>query len=137
MNILIAEPLAAAGIEMFQSQEGWNVIVSNPKEYTHHLAEADALLVRSAVQVNSSVLERAPRLRVIGRAELGVNKGPRDAATGAGVWVMNPRGGTAIPAAEHTLGLMLAMARHIPQASASTRAGKWEKKKFMGAELRG
>ena len=58
MNILIAEPLAAAGIELFQSQPGWNVIVSNPKEYAQHLAHADALLVRSAVQVNQNVLEK-------------------------------------------------------------------------------
>src|SRR5215813_1963561 len=137
MNILIAEPLAAAGIEMFQSQEGWNVIVSNPKEYTRHLAEADALLVRSAVQVNSAVLDRARRLRVIGRAGIGVDNVDLDAATCAGVLVMNTPGGNAISVAEHTLGMMLAMARHIPQANTSTRAGKWEKKKFIGAELRG
>src|SRR5947209_2457148 len=137
MNILIAEPLAPAGIEMFKSQDGWNVIVSNPKEYAQHLADADALLVRSAVQVNRSVLEKAPRLRVIGRAGVGVDNVDLDAATDAGVLVMNTPGGNAISVAEHTLGMMLAMARHIPQANASTRAGKWEKKKFMGSELRG
>ena len=71
MNILIAEPLAPAGIELFQSHAGWNVIVSNPKEYAQHLAHADALLVRSAVQVNQAVLEKAPKLRVIGRAGVG------------------------------------------------------------------
>ena len=137
MNILIAEPLAPAGIELFQSQPGWKTIVSSPKEYAQHLAEADALLVRSAVQVNQSVLQRAPRLRVIGRAGVGVDNVDLDAATAAGVLVMNTPGGNAISVAEHTLALMLAMARHIPQANASTRAGKWEKKKFMGNELRG
>lgn len=137
MNILIAEPLATAGVELFQSQPGWNVIVSNPKEYAQHLAEADALLVRSAVQVNQSVLQKAPKLRVIGRAGVGVDNVDLDAATAAGVLVMNTPGGNAISVAEHTLALMLAMARHIPQANASTRAGKWEKKKFMGNELRG
>ena len=137
MNILIAEPLAPAGIELFRSQAGWNTIVSNPKEYAQHLAEADALLVRSAVQVNKSVLEKAPKLRVIGRAGVGVDNVDLDAATEAGVLVMNTPGGNAISVAEHTLALMLAMARHIPQANASTRAGKWEKKKFMGHELRG
>src|SRR6478752_5725369 len=137
MNILIAEPLAAAGIEHFKAQEGWNVIVSNPKEYAQHLATADALLVRSAVQVNKTVLERAPKLRVIGRAGVGVDNVDLDAATDAGVLVMNTPGGNAISVAEHTLAMMLAMARHIPQANASTRAGKWEKKKFMGNELRG
>src|ERR1700754_2502905 len=134
VNILIAEPLAAAGIEMFQAQEGWNVIVSNPKEYSQHLAEADALLVRSAVQVTSAVLDRAPRLRVIGRAGIGVDNVDLDAATCAGVLVMNTPGGNAISVAEHTLALMLSMARSIPQASQSTKSGKWEKKRFMGTE---
>ena len=137
MNILIAEPLAPAGIELFRSQPGWNTIVSNPKEYAQHLPEADALLVRSAVQVNASVLEKAPKLRVIGRAGVGVDNVDLDAATEAGVLVMNTPGGNAVSVAEHTLALMLAMARRIPQASASTRAGKWEKKKLMGNELRG
>ncbi len=137
MNILIAEPLAPAGIELFRAQAGWNTIVSNPKEYAQHLADADALLVRSVVQVNKAVLEKAPKLRVIGRAGVGVDNVDLDAATEAGVLVMNTPGGNAISVAEHTLALMLAMARHIPQANASTRAGKWEKKKFMGNELRG
>src|SRR5258705_3164478 len=137
MNILIAEPLALAGIELFQSQPGWNTIVSNPKEYERHLAEADALVVRSAVQVTKEVLAQAPKLRVIGRAGVGVDNVDLEAATAAGVLVMNTPGGNAISVAEHTLALMLAMARHIPQANASTRGGKWEKKKFLGNELRG
>ena len=83
------------------------------------------------------MLEQAPKLRVIGRAGVGVDNVDLDAATAAGVLVMNTPGGNAISVAEHTLALMLAMARHIPQASASTRAGKWEKKKFLGNELRG
>ena len=83
------------------------------------------------------MLEKAPKLRVIGRAGVGVDNVDLDAATAAGVLVMNTPGGNAISVAEHTLALMLAMARHIPQANASTRAGKWEKKKFLGNELRG
>ena len=137
MNILIAEPMAPAGIELFRSQPGWNVVVSNPKEYAQHLAEADALLVRSAVQVNADVLAKAPRLRVVGRAGVGVDNVDLDAATKAGVLVMNTPGGNAISVAEHTVALMLAMARRIPQASQSTKSGKWEKKKLMGNELRG
>jgi D-3-phosphoglycerate dehydrogenase len=136
-KILIAEPLAAAGIDLLRAQPGWDIVVSNPKEYTQHLADCDALLVRSAVQVNRAVLERAPKLRVIGRAGVGVDNVDLEAATAAGVLVMNTPGGNSISVAEHTLALMLAMARHIPQASASTRAGKWEKKKFLGNELRG
>jgi D-3-phosphoglycerate dehydrogenase len=137
MNILIAEPLAAAGIELFRAQPGWNVIVSNPKEYSQHLEAADALLVRSAVQVDKTVLAKAPRLKVVGRAGVGVDNVDLEAATEAGVLVMNTPGGNAISVAEHTLALMLAMARRIPQANASTRGGKWEKKKFLGNELRG
>ena len=137
MNILIAEPIAPAALELLRGEPGWNVIVSNPKEYAQHLAEADALLVRSAVQVTAAVLDKAPKLRVIGRAGVGVDNVDLDAATAAGVLVMNTPGGNAVSVAEHTLALMLAMARHIPQANASTRAGKWEKKKFMGNELRG
>jgi len=137
MNILIAEPIAPAAVELLQSVDGWKTIVSNPKEYAQHLGEADALLVRSAVQVTAEVLSKAPRLRVIGRAGVGVDNVDLSAATQAGVLVMNTPGGNAISVAEHALALMLAMARQIPQANVSTRAGKWEKKKFLGNELRG
>src|ERR1039458_8659082 len=137
MTVLVAEPLAEAAVALLKSQPGWNVIVSSPKEYSNHLAEADALIVRSAVQVNQSVLDKAPRLRVIGRAGVGVDNVDLEAATAAGVLVMNTPGGNAISVAEHTLALMLAMARRIPEATQSTTGGKWEKKKFMGSELRG
>ena len=137
MKILVAEPLAAAGVELLKAQPGWNVILSNPKEYQQHLAEADALLVRSAVTVNAEVLAKAPHLKVIGRAGIGVDNVDLNAATAAGVLVMNTPGGNAVSVAEHTLGLMLAMARSIPQAAASIKSGKWEKKKFVGSELRG
>ena len=137
MKILVAEPLAAAGIELLKAQPGWDIVISNPKEYAQHLADADALFVRSAVKVNAEVLAKAPKLRVIGRAGVGVDNVDLPAATAANVLVMNTPGGNAVAVAEHTLGLMLCMARSIPQASASTKSGKWEKKKFMGAELRG
>lgn len=137
MNILIAEPLSPAGLELLQAQQGYNIIVSNPKEYERHLADADALVVRSAVQVTAEILAKAPKLRVIGRAGIGVDNVDLDAATAAGVLVMNTPGGNAASVAEHSLALMLSMARHITQADASTRAGKWEKKKFLGNELRG
>src|SRR5919112_6507741 len=137
MKVLIAEPLAPAAIDRLKAQEGWDVVVSNPKEYGPHLAEADALIVRSAVKVNADVLSRAPKLRVIGRAGVGVDNVDLSAATHAGVLVMNTPGGNAVSVAEHTIALMLCLARGIPQASASTKSGKWEKKKFMGSELRG
>src|SRR5262249_6227407 len=92
---------------------------------------------RSAVKVTAEVLAKAPRLKVVGRAGVGLDNVDLPAATAAGVLVMNTPGGNAVSVAEHTLGLMLALARSIPQATHSTRAGKWEKKKFMGTELRG
>jgi D-3-phosphoglycerate dehydrogenase len=137
MQILIAESLAAGAVKLLQQQPGWDIIVSNPKEYTQHLSKTDALIVRSAVTVNGGVLSSAPKLRVIGRAGVGVDNVDLPAATLAGVLVMNTPGGNAISVAEHTFALMLSLARSIPAASASTKAGKWEKRKFLGTELRG
>jgi D-3-phosphoglycerate dehydrogenase len=137
MNVLVAEPLSPAALALLQAQKGWNVIVSDPKSYGDHLAEADALMVRSAVKVNSAVLAKAPKLRVIGRAGVGVDNVDLPAATNAGVLVMNTPGGNAVSVAEHTIGLMVDLARHIPAATVSTCSGKWEKKKFQGTELRG
>ena len=114
MKILVAEPVAPAAIELLKAQTGWNIIVSNPKEYAQHLADADALLVRSAVKVNAAVLAKAPKLRVIGRAGVGVDNVDLEAATAAGVLVMNTPGGNAISVAEHTLAMMLALARAHP-----------------------
>ncbi|MDZ7638881.1 MAG: hydroxyacid dehydrogenase [Bryobacterales bacterium] len=136
MNILVAEPLSPAGLEILQKNTDWNVIISSPKEYDAHLAEADALVVRSAVKVTKEVLAKAPKLKAIGRAGVGVDNVDLPAATEAGVIVMNTPGGNAISVAEHTLALMLALARFVPQASDSTKSGKWEKKKFIGNELR-
>src|SRR5438128_1998134 len=107
MKILIAEPMAAAGVELLQAQPGWDVVISNPKEYAQHLGDADALLVRSAVKVNRETLEKAPKLRVIGRAGVGVDNVDLPAATAAGVLVMNTPGGNAVSVAEHAMALML------------------------------
>src|SRR5277367_1804401 len=137
MKIVVAEPLAPAGVELLRAQPGWDVVVADPKSYEAHLSDCDALLVRSAVKVTQAVLEQAPKLRVIGRAGVGVDNVDLPAATAAGVLVMNTPGGNAVSVAEHAMGFMLSMARSIPQASASTKSGKWEKKKFLGNELRG
>ena len=137
MKILVAEPLSPAAIALLQKQAGWDIVVSNPKEYEPHLADCDALLVRSAVKVKADTLAKAPKLRVIARAGVGVDNVDLPAATAAGVLVMNTPGGNAVSVAEHTLAMMLGLARMVPEATASTRAGKWEKKKFLGNELRG
>ncbi len=137
MNILVAEPLAAAALELLRAEPGWNVVESNPKEFGAHLAAADALIVRGAVKVTAEVMARAPRLRVVGRAGVGIDNVDLPVATERGVLVMNVPGGNAVSVAEHTMALMLAMARSIPQANAVTRAGRWEKGRFLGTELRG
>src|SRR5258708_3763189 len=137
MKILIAEPLSAAGVKLLEAQPGWEIVVSNPKEYSRHLADADALIVRSAVKVNADVLAQAPKLRVIGRAGVGVDNVDLPAATAAGVLVMNTPGGNAVSVAEHTLALMLSLARSIPLASQSTKAGRGGKKKFLGKKRGG
>jgi D-3-phosphoglycerate dehydrogenase len=137
MKILVAEPIAQAGFDLLAAEPGWTVIQADPKTYQQHLADCDALLVRSAVKVNAELIKKAPKLRVVGRAGVGVDNVDLPAATNGGILVMNTPGGNAISVAEHTVGLMLAMARSIPNASASTKAGKWEKRKFIGNELRG
>jgi D-3-phosphoglycerate dehydrogenase len=137
MKILVTEPLADAGLELLKSQHGWQVIASNPEEYEEYLRDADALIVRGAVRVDRALLAKAPRLKVIGRAGVGAENIDVDAATAAGVLVMNTPGGNAVSVAEHTLALMLSMARSIPQAIASVKSGQWEAKKFLGSELRG
>ncbi len=137
MKILVAEPLAPAALAKLHAQYGWDIVVADPKTYAAHLSDCDALVVRSAVKVTKEVLEKAPKLRVIGRAGVGVDNVDLPAATAAGVLVMNTPGGNAVSVAEHTLALMLSMARSVPGASASTKSGKWEKKKFLGNELRG
>ncbi|HET6316294.1 MAG TPA: phosphoglycerate dehydrogenase, partial [Chloroflexota bacterium] len=101
------------------------------------LSDADALIVRSAVQVTAPLLERARKLRVIGRAGVGVDNIDLEAATRSGIAVMNTPGANAVAVAEHTFALMLAVARHLCRAHELTRAGRWEKKSLQGTELRG
>ncbi|MDA1314861.1 MAG: phosphoglycerate dehydrogenase [Acidobacteria bacterium] len=137
MNILIADAVSPSALEVLRAEPGWRVIASSPKEFQAHLPDAHALLIRSGAQVTAEVLAKAPNLRVIGRAGVGIDNVDVDAATSRGVLVMNTPGGNAISVAEHTLALMLAAARSIPAASESTKAGKWEKKKFLGTELNG
>src|SRR5690606_11544851 len=101
------------------------------------VADADALIVRSATKVTREVIEAAPRLRVIARAGTGVDNVDLDAASARGIVVMNAPGANSISVAELAIGQMLALARHIPAADAAMKSQKWEKKKFAGIELRG
>jgi len=137
MNVLIADAVSPAAIAVLDEAPGINVIRSNKNEFRDHLAEAHGMLIRSAVTVDQEVLDAAPNLKVIGRAGVGVDNVDIAAATARGVVVMNTPGGNAIAVAEHTIALMLAMARNIPAATTSTTSGKWEKKKFLGNEIQG
>ena len=101
------------------------------------VSDADALIVRSAVQADAALIDAAKSIRVIGRAGVGVDNIDVEVATRRGIVVMNAPGASAVSVAELTLGLMLAMARHISRADQTTRAGKWEKKSLQGTELAG
>ncbi len=96
-EVLVAEPVSPAAVEKLRAQQDWDLVVSSPKEYEPHLADCDALLVRSAVKVTAEVLAKAPKLRVIGRAGVGVDNVDLNAATAAGVLVMNTLAGTPFP----------------------------------------
>src|SRR6185295_16078000 len=136
MKIVIAEPLRAAGIDILKAQPDWEIVSSSPAEYTKHLADADVLIASRVAKVTASQIDAAKKLRVIAFPGVGTDFVDLDAATAAGILVMNMPGESAVAVAEHTLGLMLAMARQIPQAIDSTRHGKWEGKRFLGTELR-
>src|ERR1043165_6043334 len=139
MKIVVAEKVAANAVQLLKDEAEWTVVthdqLGNGLEAA--LQDADALIVRSAVDVNAQVLRGANKLRVIGRAGVGVDNIDLEAATKAGIAVMNTPGANAVAVAEHTIAVMLAMARHICRADALTRAGKWEKKSLQGSELRG
>jgi len=139
MKIVLAEKTSPAAVMLFKQEPGWTVITADQinSDLPKQISDADALLVRSAVDVNAGLLEHAQKLKVIGRAGVGVDNIDLDAATRLGIAVMNTPGANAVAVAEHTFALMLALARHITRADVTTRGGKWEKKSLQGTELRG
>jgi D-3-phosphoglycerate dehydrogenase len=139
MKIVLAEKVSPAALAVFAAEPGWEVLTHDqlPDGLPAALADADALVVRSAVQVDDALMGQAPKLRVIGRAGGGVDNIDADAATRRGIVVMNTPGANAVAVAELTIALMLALARKLPTANATMHAGKWEKKSLQGAELRG
>ena len=139
MKIVLAEKVSPATLAVFAAESGWDVKTHDqlPDGLAAALADADALVVRSAVQVDDALMEKAPKLRVIGRAGVGVDNIDAEAATRRGIVVMNTPGANAVAVAELTIGLMLALARKLPAANSSMHAGKWDKKNLQGAELRG
>lgn len=139
-KVLVADPLADEGLQILKSQKELAVTVRTgmkPEELVEEIPGYDALIVRSESRVTKEVIAAGKSLKVVGRAGIGVDNIDCDAATGRGIVVMNTPGGNSTTTAEHTVSLMMSMARLIPQATASLRAGKWEKKKFKGVELAG
>lgn len=138
-KVLISDKLSPAAVEIFRNN-GVDVDVKTgmtPEELIACIGEYDGLAIRSATTVTADVLKAAKKLKVIGRAGIGVDNVDRAAATAHGVVVMNTPFGNSVTTAEHAIAMMFALARDIPQASASTHAGKWEKSKFMGVEVTG
>lgn len=140
MNIVIADDLPRSAVQLLADVNGWTVDARPGRsraELEAALAAADALIVRSATRVDPALLEKALRLRVIARAGTGVDNIDVDAATARGIVVMNAPGANSVSVAEHACGLMLALARSIPAADAAMKQRRWEKKRLLGAELRG
>src|SRR5256884_5096825 len=138
MKVVVAEKISPSAMDLLREAR-WTVVT--PEQLDGKLAaqleSADALIVRSAVEVTAELLAKARKLRVIGRAGVGVDNIDLDAATRQGIAVMNTPGANAVAVAEHALAMMLAMARHLCRANELMHAGKWEKKSLQGTELRG
>ncbi len=138
-KVLIADELSPRAVDIFRERglEADVRIGLAAEELLAAIAEYDGLAVRSSTKVTAAVLAAAPRLKVVGRAGIGVDNIDVPAATARGVVVMNTPYGNAITTAEHAIAMMMALARQLPAADRSTRAGKWEKSRFMGVELTG
>ena len=136
MKVLVADKISARGLELLR-EPGWQVVQPAGGSLPAELAGADGLIVRSATRVTSELLAHAPHLRVVGRAGVGVDNIDIEAATRRGVLVMNTPGGNATSVAEHTMALLLALTRSVPQLNTAIHAGRWEKSGALGIELRG
>ena len=138
-KVLISDKLSPAAVEIFKGRgvEVDQKVGLTEEQLLEIIGEYDGLAIRSATKVTEKVLDAAKKLKVVGRAGIGVDNVDVKAATARGVIVMNTPFGNSVTTAEHTISLMMALARQIPAANASTHAGKWEKNKFMGVELAG
>ena len=138
-RVLISDALSPAAVQIFKDR-GIDVdfqpdLGKDKDKLAAIIGDYDGLAIRSATKVTAKILEQAKNLKVIGRAGIGVDNVEIPAATARGVIVMNTPFGNSITTAEHAIAMMFALARQIPQADASTQAGKWEKNRFMGVEL--
>jgi D-3-phosphoglycerate dehydrogenase / 2-oxoglutarate reductase len=138
LRVLVADPIAAEGVALLRTvadvDERYGL---KPESLRAAIGAYDALVVRSETQVTADVIDAATRLRIIARAGVGVDNIDVEAATRRGVVVVNSPTGNIAAAAEHTIALLLALARHVPEANAALRAGRWERSRFVGTEVRG
>src|SRR5258708_145747 len=141
MNVLICDPISPKGIDFFKQQPGLKVTVLEKRlseaELLPLVSETEAMVVRSETKVTRKVIEGAPKLKVVGRAGVGVDNVDVEAATQRGIVVMNTPSGNTISTAELTFSMLMSLARKIPQAHASIKAGEWNRKAFQGGELYG
>lgn len=141
MKVLVCDPVSSKGIALLRQQPGLEVVALSQRlpeaELLPLVADVAAIVVRSETKITAAVIAAAPRLRVVGRAGVGVDNIDVEAATSRGVVVMNTPGGNTISTAELTFSMLMALARKIPQAHASMRAGEWNRKAFSGTELYG
>ncbi len=141
MKILICDPVSPKGISLLQQRPEFDVVVLPKRlpeaELLPVVKDVSAMVVRSETKVTKAVIEAAPQLRVVGRAGVGVDNVDVEAATQHGVVVMNTPGGNTVSTAELSFGMILNLARKVPQAHASMTAGKWDRKQFQGTELMG
>jgi len=138
MKVLISDPLSEVGVKIFEEEPDIKVDVNTglaPEELKGIIGRYDGLVIRSATKVTSEIIGAAEKLKVIGRAGIGVDNVDIPAATRKGIVVMNTPHGNTITTAEHTIAMMMALSRNIPQATASMKEGRWEKKKLQGREL--
>jgi D-3-phosphoglycerate dehydrogenase len=136
MKVIVADKISDRGIQLLKDQPNWQIVLTTKDTLLAELPNADALIVRSATKVTADLLDKAPHLRAVGRAGVGVDNIDLEAATKRGVLVMSTPGGSSVSVAEHTFALLLALVRQLPKFDASMREGRWEKSS-SGAEVRG
>jgi D-3-phosphoglycerate dehydrogenase len=134
-RVLVREPIAEAGLEFLRSR--YDVVEDGGSDLAEIIPGFDAIVIRSATTLDAQLIEKAERLKVIGRAGVGIDNVDVDAATRRGIVVANAPDATAVSAAEHAVALMLALSRNLPQAHAALKEGRWERSRFAGIELAG
>src|SRR5882672_9239983 len=140
IKILVADPISDSGLDVFQVNGHFKIDARsklNPEELKKAVVDADAVIVRSETKITADILASGKKIKIVGRAGVGVDNIDVTAASRQGILVVNVPGGNTISAAEHTLALLLSLARNIPTANNSLKNGEWNRPQFTGTELQG